>query len=315
MAIYKNKDIETNIKATHVNLGNIGAQFYTEDENSASIRMYIKHNDEPVNLLIAGLTPILSLSMQDGSYFDNEPVDIVLAEQGLIQYKIRDNVIKHVGKVKATLELKGESQSIYACEFSFTILSSGKDEQIAKEINVNLVEDTVKKIMSEDLTELLNTDFKSELTTDLQTYLKDNNDIFKGKDGISPTLPNMDNWQKVSLTDSAGNILFLYETDFNTIDTLNLTTGFYYVSNGINLPKNVTNYGYLVYKRLNNNMQRIEYSPFNSSETYIKNKIDTWGEWEIAVMSNDDVKKMKNTIETQSQQIAMLQELIMNREV
>lgn len=147
MAIYKNKDIETNIKATHVSLGNIGAQFYTEDENSASIRIYIKHNDKPVNLETAGLTPILSLSMQDGSYFDNEPVDIVLAEQGLIQYKIRENVIKHVGKVKATLRLKSETQSLHASEFSFTILSSGLDEQIAKEINIDLIGDKIEQIL------------------------------------------------------------------------------------------------------------------------------------------------------------------------
>ena len=147
MAIYKNKDIETNIQATHVSLGNIGAQFYTEDENSASIRIYIKHNDKPVNLATAGLTPILSLSMQDGSYFDNEPIDIVLADQGLIQYKIRDNVIKHVGKVKATLRLKSETQSLHASEFSFNILSSGLDEQIAKEINIDLIGDKIEEIL------------------------------------------------------------------------------------------------------------------------------------------------------------------------
>ncbi len=147
MAIYKNKDIETNIKATHVSLGNIGAQFYTEDENSASIRIYIKHNDKPVNLETAGLTPMLSLSMQDGSYFDNEPVDIVLTEQGLIQYKIRDNVIKHVGKVKATLILKSETQSLHASEFSFTILSSGLDEQVAKEINIDLIGDKIEEVL------------------------------------------------------------------------------------------------------------------------------------------------------------------------
>lgn len=147
MAIYKNKDIETNIKATHVSLGNIGAQFYTEDENSASIRIYIKHNDKPVNLETAGLTPILSLSMQDGSYFDNEPVDIVLAEQGLIQYKIRENVIKHVGKVKATLRLKSETQSLHASEFSFAILSSGLDEQVAKEINIDLIGDKIEEVL------------------------------------------------------------------------------------------------------------------------------------------------------------------------
>ncbi|WP_239723654.1 BppU family phage baseplate upper protein [Mammaliicoccus sp. A-M4] len=147
MAIYKNKDIEVNINEQGAEYGNIGANFYTEDENSASIRIYIKHNNEPVNLATAGLTPMLSLYMQDGSYFDNEPVDIVLAEQGLIQYKIRDNVIKHVGKVKATLILKSEAQSLHATEFSFTILSSGLDEQVAKEINIDLIGDKIEEVL------------------------------------------------------------------------------------------------------------------------------------------------------------------------
>ncbi|MEB5650887.1 BppU family phage baseplate upper protein [Mammaliicoccus sciuri] len=183
MAIYKNKDIETNIKSTHVNLGNIGAQFYTEDKNSASIRIYVKHNDEPVNLLTAGLTPILSLSMQDGSYFDNEPVDIVLAEQGLIQYKIRDNVIKHVGKVKATLILKSETQSLHASEFSFTILSSGLDEQVAKEITVNIVDDAVRRIIQENSIELLGNGFKDEVSVELKDYVISNVELFKGEKG------------------------------------------------------------------------------------------------------------------------------------
>lgn len=174
MAIYKNKDIETNIKATHVSLGNIGAQFYTEDENSASIRIYIKHNDKPVNLETAGLTPILSLSMQDGSYFDNEPVDIVLAEQGLIQYKIRENVIKHVGKVKATLRLKSETQSLHASEFSFTILSSGLDEQVAKEINIDLIGDKVEEVLLANADKFKGQDANpEEVKVLLEPYAKD----------------------------------------------------------------------------------------------------------------------------------------------
>ena len=151
MAIYKNKDIETNIKATHVNIGNIGAQFYSEDTNSASIRIYIKHENKPVNLLTTGLKPVLSLSMEDGSYFDNEPLDIVMPEQGLIQYKIRDNVIKHIGQVKATLKLMSETQSLHASEFSFTILSSGSDEKVAKEINIDLIGEKIEKILSEKI--------------------------------------------------------------------------------------------------------------------------------------------------------------------
>ena len=147
MAIYKNKDIETNIDATSVNLGNIGAQFYTNDENSASIRIYVKHNGVPINFEKTEFKPILKLSMEDGSYFDNEQLDIVLAEKGVVQYKISEKVIKHTGKVKAVLVLKNDSQTIHASDFLFTILDSGFNDKVAKEINVDLIGDKIEEIL------------------------------------------------------------------------------------------------------------------------------------------------------------------------
>ena len=62
------------------------------------------------------------------------------------------------------------------------------------------------------------------------------------------TLPDFSNWQQSKLTDSKGNILLLNGTDFNAIEKYNLTTGFYYVTRGVNLPSSVTNYGYVTYK-------------------------------------------------------------------
>lgn len=316
MAIYKNKDIETNIQATHVNLGNIGAQFYTEDENSASIRIYINHNDKPVNLETAGLTPILSLSMDDGSYFDNEPVDIVLAEQGLIQYKIRNNVVKHAGKVKATLRLKSETQTLHASEFSFTILNSGLDEQVAKEINIDLIGDKIEEILLANASKFKGA--KGDTGEQgIQGAKGDKGDTGeRGPQGIQGPMGDITgtyNWQKVKLTDNAGNILFLSETDFDVVETYNLTTGFYYVSNAKGLPSGVTNYGYMVYKKLNNNIQRIEFSPFNSTEMYIKNKVDTWMDWQAAIVSKKEIDNLKQTVSTQTQQIMVLQQLLASK--
>lgn len=37
--MYKIKDVETRIKNDGVDLGDIGCRFYTEDENTASIRI------------------------------------------------------------------------------------------------------------------------------------------------------------------------------------------------------------------------------------------------------------------------------------
>ena len=95
------------------------------------------------------MQPQLDLFHSDGSIFMDEKVDIILAEQGLIQYKITDQVIKHSGTINAKLFLKNEKESIHVANFSFNIKDSGVEGAISKEININLVEDTVKKIMNE----------------------------------------------------------------------------------------------------------------------------------------------------------------------
>ena len=49
------------------------------------------------------MTPRLDLFSSDGSIFTNEPLEVILPEYGVIQYKVSDNVIKHAGKVDAKL--------------------------------------------------------------------------------------------------------------------------------------------------------------------------------------------------------------------
>ena len=149
MVIYKNKDIEANINERGVELGNINVNFYTEDKGTSSIRIYLNWNKNRINLNSINMQPQLDLFHSDGSIFMDEKVDIILAEQGLIQYKITDQVIKHPGTVNAKLFLKNEKESIHVANFSFNIKDSGVEGAISKEININLVEDTVKKIMNE----------------------------------------------------------------------------------------------------------------------------------------------------------------------
>ncbi|MGU3490529.1 BppU family phage baseplate upper protein [Staphylococcus saprophyticus] len=181
--IYKSKDVNTNINISDIEIGNIGAKFYTEDEGTASIRIFIKWNNQAVNLNLTDLTPKLDLFLADGSIFTDEPIRIITPESGVIQYDIRKEVIRHAGNVNAKLFLESENESVHVANFSFTIVDSGVEGKVQKEVSVNLVRDTVERIMSEDLTVLLDSGFKSELTNDLQTYLQDNNDIFKGEKG------------------------------------------------------------------------------------------------------------------------------------
>ncbi|EUX86600.1 BppU family phage baseplate upper protein, partial [Staphylococcus aureus] len=72
--MYKIKDVETRIKNDGVELGDIGCRFYTEDENTASIRIGINDKQGRIDLKAHGLTPRLHLFMEDGSIFKNEPL-------------------------------------------------------------------------------------------------------------------------------------------------------------------------------------------------------------------------------------------------
>ena len=147
MTIFKNKDVQANINNKSVDLGNIGANFYTEDDNTSSIRIYINWNGKPVNLNTIDMKQRLDLFLQDKSIFLNEPVDIVLPESGLIQYIIPTKIIKHIGKVDAKLFFESKERSVHVANFSFNILDSGIEGAISKEIKVELLEDMVEKVI------------------------------------------------------------------------------------------------------------------------------------------------------------------------
>lgn len=183
LMIYKNKDINTNINEKTVELGNIGVNFYTEDEGTASIRIYINWNNKPVDLNKINMKPVLSLFMQDGSIFEGEKVEVILAEKGLIQYKIPSNVIKHVGKVNAKLFLVNDNESIHVANFNFEISDSGVEEPVKKELSFNLLDEAIKQIVSASAMELLDDTFKLDVTEGLQAYVKKNAILFKGDKG------------------------------------------------------------------------------------------------------------------------------------
>lgn len=179
----KNKDIEAHIRANNIDIGDIGSRFYTEDKNSAIIKVKIYYNGQSIDLSKTDLEPRLDIFSQDGSIFLDEPIEIISPTIGLIEYQVSSQVIKHAGKMNCKLFLKDDEQSIHVANFSFNILDSGVEKAIAKEINLNLVESTVKQIMSEDLTDLLNGGFTEKLTNDLEKYLSTHNDEFKGPKG------------------------------------------------------------------------------------------------------------------------------------
>lgn len=183
MAIYKNKDIEVNVNEKSADVGFIDTNFYTEDKSTSSIRVTIKNNKRAVDLSKTNLTPKLDLFHSDGSIFMDENINVVLPEQGIIQYKISNQVIKHPGKVNAKLFLKNETQSVHVANFNFTIKDSGITEAVSKEITVNIVDDAVRRIIQENAIELLGEGFKDDVSIELKDYVTSNTELFKGPKG------------------------------------------------------------------------------------------------------------------------------------
>lgn len=182
--LQKLTDVDTNINVSTAENGFIGANFYTEDDGSAYIRITIRDNNEVLDFNKTDMTPRLDLFSSDGSIFTNEPLEIILPEYGVIQYKVSDNVIKHAGKVDAKLFLANEKDSVHVANFYFTITDSGMTGPIGKEIHVDSLQDLVRNVMKENAIGLLDDDFIDKLESDLKVYVKENSETFKGEQGI-----------------------------------------------------------------------------------------------------------------------------------
>ena len=153
--VRKLKDVVTNINVSNVENGFIGANFYTEDDGSAYIRITIKDKNEILDFTKTNMIPRLDLFAQDGSIFTDEPLDILYPRKGVIQYKVRDNVILHVGKMDAKLFLANDKDSIHVANFYFTITDSGMTGPIGKEVHVDSLQYLVERVMKENAMGLL----------------------------------------------------------------------------------------------------------------------------------------------------------------
>ncbi|PTH63891.1 phage tail protein [Staphylococcus agnetis] len=194
--MYKIAQVNTSINTQNVSIGNIGTRFYTEDENTAIVRVRINYEGNPVDLTQTKMKPKLDLFLEDGSIFMNEPVDLIMPHSGLIQYNVPVKVIKHIGVVDCKLFLEDDIQSIHVANFSFEIVDSGIEDVVQKEISVTLVDDTVRRIVKENAIQLLGDDFEARLNTDVIEHLNSNPDMFKGVKGdkgdTGPTGPKGD---------------------------------------------------------------------------------------------------------------------------
>ena len=184
MAIYKNKDIQANINERGVELGNINVNFYTEDNGTASIRIKMRNQQGvPINFNNTDMQPRLDLYAKDGSIFTKEPVEIILPEQGLIQYKVSNYVIRHEGKIDCKLFLYNGNESVHVANFYFVIKDSGVTGSVGKEIKVDILQDMVRDVMSENAMGLLDDEYKDKINQDVVEYISSNPDKYKGPKG------------------------------------------------------------------------------------------------------------------------------------
>ena len=203
MTINKNTDLEFSLQQ-NTEKGGVYTNFYTEDKGSASIRIRLSSNGYYLDLTKTDLKPVLFLFHEDDSIFEIRDFINVMPDKGLIQYNLSDNVIAHAGKVKAKLFLKNTEQSVHVANFTFDIKDSGIEGAVEKEIKVNVLQDIVRDVMSENAMGLLDDDYKEKIDLDLKDYLIENKEVFKGSKGDPLKYEELTNQQKEELKGEPG---------------------------------------------------------------------------------------------------------------
>lgn len=162
MAIFKQGEVNARIDERGIDLGDINVQLYTMDNSTVALDIYLKQRNFisnrkefiPVNLNQTNFKPVLHLITEDNSIFTNEELEVVNAEQGHVRYQVSDYVTKHVGRVQAKLFLADRNNtddSSHVANFYFKVNDSGLTGAIGREIRVEVLDDIVKKVMSENI--------------------------------------------------------------------------------------------------------------------------------------------------------------------
>ena|SRR5699024_2767752 len=174
---YKKINLDAEISERGVLIGKNLGRFYTKDVNTASVDINLFWKDKPFDIELENFTPRLDLFLQDGSIFLNEPVEVI--DNSKIRYVVSEEVIKHAGRVRAKLFLEKSDDSIHVADFNFIIYDSGIDRVVSKEINIEVIDDVVKRIIEEHADEL----FLDTVSEKTKKFILDNKEYFKGEKG------------------------------------------------------------------------------------------------------------------------------------
>ena len=174
---YKKINLDAEISERGVFIGKNLGRFYTKDVNTASVDINLLWKDKPFDIELENFTPRLDLFLQDGSIFLNEPIEVI--DNFKIRYVVSEEVIKHAGQVRAKLFLEKPNDSIHVADFYFGIYDSGVDRAVSKEINIEVIDDVVKRIIEEHADEL----FLDTVSEETKKFILDNQEYFKGEKG------------------------------------------------------------------------------------------------------------------------------------
>lgn len=123
----KNADLKFSISAIGNQSITSNIRFSTQDEGSAKLTFFLFKDgvEMPLNAVVGKLV----MRMNDGSKF-TDSVTIVDKVNGIAEYKLTSEQLKHVGKVTAELYLYYEEQKLSVHRFTFTIAKALIDEDI-----------------------------------------------------------------------------------------------------------------------------------------------------------------------------------------
>lgn len=142
--MFKQADISFAVSSQATVAGKSQVQFSTQDRNSAKLIFKFFEGRAPLNLV--DVTPELTMIMDDGSKFVVTP-EVTENFNGVMEYTLKPNEIRHYGRVSAELTLKyPNDKTIGGFEFGFTIKQAMVDRNNAplKEYYVQDLE-TIKK--------------------------------------------------------------------------------------------------------------------------------------------------------------------------
>src|SRR5699024_10882201 len=81
------------------------------------------------------------------------------------------------------LFLVNGTESVHVANFYFLIKDSGVTGAVGKEIKVDILQDMVRDVMSENAMGLLDDEYKDKINQDVVEYISSNPELYKGPKG------------------------------------------------------------------------------------------------------------------------------------